>query len=216
MGYKAIIFDLDGTLVNSLEDIADSLNKVLVRHKFPTHKYSEYLNFIGEGARMLVKRALPTDIQDDDFVQQILKEYNAEYQKWCTTKTRVYPGIFQLFDELNSRRVSINVLSNKPDEFTKMMCRHYFAQWKLDIIFGQRKDVPRKPDPSAVNEILSLLGMDSSSVLYVGDSGTDIETALNARLTAVAVTWGFRPKEFLEKYHPDYIIDEPSQILELL
>jgi phosphoglycolate phosphatase len=216
MKYKAIIFDLDGTLIDSLHDIADALNNVLKSNGYQTHKAHEVKNFIGEGVKLLVERSLPANQQTESVIHNLLTQYRAEYHKLCCNKTVLYKGIPELLDHLSRHNYSLNVLSNKPDEFTQVICQHYLSPWKFEEIAGQKEGVPRKPDPSAVLAMACRLLFDPSEILYVGDSAVDIQTAHNAQMTAVAVTWGFRTRDEMAPYNPHFFINHPHELLAIL
>lgn len=216
MTFKAVIFDLDGTLLNSVEDIADSLNFTLKHHGLKEHSTEEVKDWIGEGAVELMRKAIPADKMKHLDIQRFLWEYRESYRINCTVKSRLYDGIPSMLDALVSRKIQLNILSNKPDELTILVSRHFFHRWKFQNILGMRDKVPRKPDPTAAIEIARNLGMHTSELLYIGDSGIDIETARNAKMKVVAVSWGFRMKTELELLKPDYIIDKPEELIEII
>jgi len=214
MNYKAIIFDLDGTLLNSLVDIADSVNFVLKKYNLPVHSIEEYKLFIGSGIEKLVERALPDNISDENF-KKYLDEIKSVYEKNQISKTKPYDGILEMLKILNNKGVSLNILSNKPIDFTKMVVEHFLGDIKFDNVLGAREGVPKKPNPQAVSEIIDNLKLNKEEVLYVGDTGTDMQTAENAGLTSVGVLWGFRGLEELMENNADYIIEETSKIIEI-
>ena len=215
MNYKAIIFDLDGTLLNSLTDIADSVNIVLEKYNLPVHSIEDYKIFIGNGIEKLVERALPDNINKTDF-EKFLAEIKSVYEKNQITKTKPYDGIIEMLKTLNDKDVSINILSNKPIDFTKMVVEHFLSEIKFDNVLGAREGIPKKPNPQAVFEIIDNLKLNKEEVLYVGDTGTDMQTAENADLTSVGVLWGFRSMEELVENNADYIIEEASKIIEII
>ena len=215
MNYKAIIFDLDGTLLNSLTDIADSVNLVLKKYDLPVHSIEDYKLFIGNGIEKLVERALPSDISKSDF-DKYLTEIKSVYEKNQITKTKPYDGIIEMLKTLNDKGVSINILSNKPIDFTKMVVEHFLGNIKFDNVLGAREGIPKKPNPQAVFEIIDNLKLNKEEVLYVGDTGTDMQTAENAGLKSVGVLWGFRGLEELMENNADYIIEETSKIIEII
>jgi phosphoglycolate phosphatase len=214
MNYKAIIFDLDGTLLNSLIDIADSVNFVLKKYNLPVHSIEDYKLFIGSGIEKLVERALPDNISDENF-RKYLSEIKSVYEKNQISKTKPYDGILEMLKILNNKGVSLNILSNKPINFTKMVVEHFLGDIKFDNVLGAREGVPKKPNPQAVFEIIDSLKLNKEEVLYVGDTGTDMQTAENAGLTSVGVLWGFRGLEELMENNADYIIEEASKIIEI-
>ena len=215
MKYKAIIFDLDGTLLNSLIDIADSVNLVLEKHNLPTHQLDDYKLFIGNGLEKLVERALPENVTNNEF-NKYLSEIREVYSNNQISKTKPYDGVLEMLSELQKRNISINILSNKPIDFTKMVVKHFLGDFKFENVLGAREGIPKKPNPQAVFEIIENLGIDKSEVLYVGDTGTDMQTAENADLTSVGVLWGFRDMEELVENNADYIIEEASKIISII
>ncbi len=212
---KAIIFDLDGTLLNSLIDIADSVNYVLKKYNMPTHKFEDYKYMIGNGVETLVKKALPSNISEQDF-SKYYSEISDVYRKNQMNKTHPYNGIVDLLKTLNNRNISVNILSNKPDNFTKEVVSHYFNNINFDIIRGAKQGVPKKPAPDAVFDIISSLKLNKEDFLYVGDTSTDMQTAKNAELTSVGVLWGYRTEKELKDNGADYIISKPEEILKIL
>ena len=211
---KAIIFDLDGTLLDTLEDLADSINYCLQVLSVPVHKTEDYKMMIGTGSRELCRKALPPDRAD--LTDKLLEINLTRYAQHCFDKTKPYPGIFDLLEELNRRDLHLAVLSNKPDNFVKLMRQQLFGPDCFEVIMGQQDGLPTKPDPAGVLDILSQMKVAPDEALYVGDSGTDMTTALAAGTTAVGVTWGFRDRTELTAAGAHHIIDQPGQLLELL
>jgi len=216
MKYYGVIFDLDGTLINSLEDIANCANLVLERHHLPTHPVNNYLKFIGEGAKMLIRKALPSYYREENTVELILKEYSEEYRKNCLVKTHIYNGLSEVLDILKASGISINVLSNKPDEFTKYLVNQLFKKWSFNIVLGHKPEFPRKPDPASALHIVKQLKIAPENLCYVGDSEVDIQTAKSAHISSIAVTWGFRNSEILSACKPEYLIHHPSELVKIL
>jgi phosphoglycolate phosphatase len=212
---KAIIFDLDGTLLDTLTDIKESVNTVLARHGFPTHELDAYKYFIGNGIEVLTRKALPADVSDADF-KKYFAEVNEEYSRRQTLKTRPYEGIPEMLAEMQKRGLALTILSNKPHEFAVPTVQHFFPDTKFEVVFGSRPGVERKPAPDAVFEILDILELSRTEVLYVGDTATDMLTAKAAGLRAVGVSWGFRTVDELQKAGADHIIDRPEELLYLL
>ncbi|MES2239386.1 MAG: HAD family hydrolase [Bacteroidota bacterium] len=215
MKFKAVLFDLDGTLVNSLIDIADSMNKVLEKRKLPTHSYEVINGFIGSGLRNLVTKALPETAKSEENIESCFNEMIAEYRENCTNKTSAYDGITALLDELQSRNIKLAVLSNKADELTKKISHALFPNY-FEIANGLKSEASKKPHPSGAIEIAKDLGFSPEEILYVGDSGIDMQTAKNANMYAVGVLWGFRPKEELLAEGAQSIINHPLELIELL
>ena len=216
MNIKGIIFDLDGTLINSVEDIADSLNYTLKRYGFESHSVENVMDWIGEGAIELIRKAIPADKIANLDVPRFLWEYREQYRQNYAVKSTIYEGIPSLLASLEKLNFSMNILSNKPDDLTSLVAGHFFSNSKFDNILGMRDGIPRKPDPAAVLEIAANIKLKPSELLYIGDSGTDIQTARNSQIKVVAVSWGFRPRAELVKLSPDFLIDVPGELLQLL
>lgn len=215
MKFKAVLFDLDGTLVNSLIDIADSINKVLQERNFPTHSYEMINDFIGSGLRNLVTKALPETHKDEATIESVFQAMMTNYRENCTNKTYAYDGIIELLDELKSRNIKLAVLSNKADELTKKIGLTLFPDY-FEIVMGLKSEATKKPNPSGAIEISNDLGISPEEILYVGDSGIDMQTAKNANIYAVGVLWGYRPKEELVAEGAQSIINHPLDLIELL
>lgn len=216
MNYKAVIFDLDGTLLNSLEDIADSANSVLSNHDLPTHKPDDYKIFVGSGICELMTRALPEKEKDPDTIDDYVKEFREEYARNWNVKTKPYAGIAAMLDELVSRKIKIAVLSNKLHAFTKQCVDELLPRWKFNIVMGLQNDIPPKPDPTSALQIAKQLNIDSLHILYVGDSDIDMKTALAACMHPVGVLWGFRTKKELQKNGAKTLIKKPQELLDLI
>ena len=210
---RAIIFDLDGTLLDTIEDISDSMNHVLDMHDFPRHTIEEYKLFVGDGASNLVKRSVRSFDAAEEILAQLEQEFRVDYDKRQTTKTRPYDGIPELLSELVDRGIKIAVLSNKPHELTEKIIAHYFPDVIFNAVIGQRPGHPIKPDPAVALEILEIFGLRSNDVLYVGDTGTDMLTAKAADLTAVGALWGFRDKDELAENGADFFAKRPIDII---
>ncbi|GEC72121.1 phosphoglycolate phosphatase [Flavobacterium flevense] len=215
MKFKAVLFDLDGTLVNSLIDIADSINKVLQGNQLPTHSYEVINNFIGSGLRVLVTKALPETHRNEENIEKHFQAMMLNYRDNCTNKTIVYDGITELLEQLKSRNIKMAILSNKADELTKKIGLTLFPDY-FEIVMGLKSEATKKPNPAAAIEISNDLGFSVEEILYVGDSDIDMQTARNANMYAVGVTWGYRPKEELLAEGAQSIINHPLDLLELL
>ncbi|HJS00269.1 MAG TPA: HAD family hydrolase [Flavobacterium sp.] len=215
MKYKAVVFDLDGTLVNSLIDIADSINKVLQEQNLPVHNYEVINNFIGSGIRNLVTKALPETHKDETIIESTFQTMMTNYCDNCTNKTIAYDGIIALLDELQSRNIKLAVLSNKADELTKKVSNTLFPNY-FEIANGLKDEATKKPNPLGAIAIANDLGFSPEEILYVGDSGIDMQTAKNANMYAVGVLWGYRPKEELVAEGAQSIISHPLDLLKLL
>ena len=216
MNYRAVIFDLDGTLLDSLEDLADSMNVVLARQNFPVHAVEKYRYFVGDGIAELVRRVLPVEQRADALVAENIRWMSAEYEQRWNKKTRPYPGIAELLDALTGAGLNLAVLSNKPDAFTKIMVPALLPGWNFAPILGARPGVPVKPDPQAALEIADQLALSPAEILYLGDTATDMRTARAAGMMAIGVAWGFRTIEELQQSGAQQIIHQPTELLQLL
>ena len=210
---KAIIFDLDGTLLNTLDDIADSMNYVLQSRGLPVHPAEAYKLFIGDGVANLTKRAAADAQSAGHDIAQIEAEYRAEYEKRQADKTAPYAGIPELLAALVERGVKMAVLSNKPHESTTQIIADYFPGIHFDSVLGQRPGRPVKPDPGGVLEILDTLGESRSNIVYLGDSGTDMRVAKTVGLKAVGALWGFRDRAELTTNGADAFAETPADVL---
>lgn len=215
--FHGIIFDLDGTLLNSLDDIADAANAALAQMNFPTHPASQYRYFVGDGVRLLAKRILPPELSEDEAtLAEYLRHYTQEYGQNWDQKTRPYPGIPELLAEIDRCGLKKAVFSNKPAPCTERCVAKLLADWTFDLVVGQKDGViPKKPDPTGGLFIMKSWGFQPDEILYVGDTCTDMMTAKNAGFFSVGVTWGFRPEEELKANHARKIVHEPMEIAEL-
>jgi phosphoglycolate phosphatase len=216
MSYQAVIFDLDGTLLDTLEDIGHALNRVLSARGFPVHPIDAYRFFVGDGMAKLIARVLPQDKLDAETVRSCLEAYRADYERHWKIKTRLYDGVGTLLKELTARGLKLAILSNKPHEFTERCVREYLSKWSFDAVFGGREGVPLKPDPAGALAIAHTLGIPPAACLYLGDTAVDITTAIAAGMTPVGVLWGFRPAEELRESGATILIEQPLEVLGLL
>jgi phosphoglycolate phosphatase len=216
MSRRAALFDLDGTLLDTLDDLADSMNAALAGLGFPTHPVEPYKQFVGDGVEHLAQRALPGEARNEENVLACVAAMREQYAERWAAKTRPYDGVVELLSQLRQRGVRTAVLSNKPDDFTVLMVGHYFADAALEVVRGARPGVPKKPHPAGALAVAETMGLDVSEFLYVGDTNTDMQTATSAGMFAVGVTWGFRSAAELQENGADALIDHPSQLLELL
>ncbi len=216
MAYKAVLFDLDGTLLDTLEDITSSVSRVLEQNGFPAHNMDTYRKFVGDGALKLVIRALPEDKRDDTIVRQCYDAFLEDYSRNWNVKTRPYDGIPELLDKLTTRGLKMAVLSNKPHNHTIKCMEGFLSDWNFDVVFGQRDNIPKKPDPAGALEIAEHLNISPSDFLYLGDTETDLKTSFAAGMFPVGVLWGFRTAEELQKNGAKVLIKRPLEVLELL
>ncbi|MGJ8673146.1 HAD family hydrolase [Rubritalea sp.] len=212
--YSHIIFDLDGTLIESLPGIAAALNTALAASELPTHSIEDVRTFIGDGSYTLCERA--TTDQPAEVIHAIHEIFLKEYPAAWKSGTTVYPGIHELILELKNMGCTLSVLSNKVHAFTTEMVEHFFPEKPFDLVLGQREGIAKKPDPSGIHELLGELDQSSSNSILVGDSTVDIVTARNAGIKSMAVTWGYHDKPVLKAIAPTLTADTVSQILELL
>lgn len=216
MRYHAILFDLDGTLLNTLRDLADAANHALTAQGFPAHPVDAYRYFVGEGAQNLVTRALPEAARTEAAIQRALALFRDAYAQNWNAHTRPYPGVPELLAALRARRLPLAVLSNKPNDFTQQCVHALLPDGEFACVFGQREGRPRKPDPSGALEIAATLGVTPADVLYVGDSGIDMQAARAAGMFPVGALWGFRDKAELLANGAQALIARPEELLGLL
>ena len=210
MKYTTAIFDLDGTLLDTLEDLTDSVNYVLEEQGFPTRSMKEIREFIGNGIRKLIERSVPNGTSSEcvDLVYQNFKNY---YRSHCMEKTKPYEGILELLEHLKQAGCKTAVVSNKADYAVQILCEKYFGNL-LDAVLGEKSETPKKPAPDAVYKILEQLGESTENAVYIGDSDVDIITARNTGLDEIIVDWGFRDAEFLKSQNAKVIVSSPNEI----
>ena len=210
--YQAVIFDLDGTLLNTLEDLADSTNFALDAHGFPERSLEELRRFVGNGVGNLIRRAVPAGASPEE-TERCLADFKAYYLANMQQKTRPYPGIPELLKALQTQGCQTAVVSNKFDGAVKGLCRDYFGTL-LPVVLGERPGLRKKPAPDLVISCLEALQVPASGAVYVGDSDVDIQTAANAGLPCLSVTWGFRDRQFLLEHGASALVDTPEELLE--
>ena len=210
MRYQLAIFDLDGTILDTLEDLTDSVNAALCKSGYPERTIDEVRRFVGNGIRKLMERAVPegTAVQDIDRVHS---DFTEHYKVHCADKTRPYKGIPELLTVLRKAGCKTAVVSNKADYGVQELCSQYF-DGMFDFAVGERTGILRKPSPDSVNEVLRVLGVDRSQAVYIGDSEVDVKTAANANMDHIIVTWGFRDKVFLREQGAKVFVSEPEEI----
>lgn len=216
MKHDAFIFDLDGTLLDTLDDIADAANAVLSVRGLPTHATRTYAAFIGDGVRMLIVRALPDKKRTDDLIDELESAYRKAYARNWNVKTKPYDGIPALLDEIVRRGGRLSVLSNKPDDFTQQCVEAFLSKWEFVAVLGGRDDIPRKPDPTGAKHIMAEMNATPDRVLLVGDSGVDMATAVAAGAVGVGALWGFRDRDELVAAGAKVLVGHPQDVLELI
>lgn len=214
--YKAVIFDLDGTLLDTISDISDSVNAVLRRLNHRGFSEDEYKYFVGRGIDELITTIIEVGELNPGLFQEIKAGYVEEYAKRNSLKTKPYPGIKELLNQVRELGVAICILSNKPHFQTEEVVEKYFADMSFDLIFGKKPEFDIKPNPQSALKILELLDVRSDEVLYVGDTNTDIQTAINAGFKSVGVLWGFRTKAELIEAGADFIAESPQDIYRIV
>ncbi len=212
--YKAIIFDLDGTLLDTLADLAEGTNYALRVNGFPERTLDEIRRFVGNGARRLIERAVP-DGQAEAALEKVRQDFNVYYKVHCKDHTGPYPGIMEMLQELVQQGYSLGVVSNKPDFAVQELIPEYFPGIFASVS-GERQGVAKKPAPDLIWEAMKNLHADSSESVYVGDSEVDLEAAANAGIPCISVAWGFKGRRFLEEQHAGMIIETPSEIQKYL
>ncbi len=211
---SAVIFDLDGTLLNTLEDLADSMNIALKQLGWPPHSIESYRYFVGRGLDNLVRQVLPAnEQQSSSSFTKLRTAMQKEYSIRWKNKSRPYKGVQVLLDELTNRHIPIAILSNKPDSFTQNITRQLLSQWKFRIVSGSRPKTPLKPDPTSALDIAQKMNLSSSTIFFVGDTDIDMKTAVNAGMTAIGATWGFRSAKELVENGANHLIDNPPDLL---
>ncbi len=214
MKYNSVVFDLDGTLLDTLGDLRDSVNYALDKNGLPERTTEEIRSFVGNGIRLLIERSVP-DNTSTETTNQCFYDFKEYYKEHSAILTKPYEGIIDLMKALKSRGVKIAVVSNKADFAVKTLMETYFTGL-YDCSYGEREGVLRKPAPDGVFGAIYEMGAESENTVYIGDSEVDVETSKNANLPCVAVTWGFRDKEVLESLNPEYIVDSPIEILDII
>lgn len=214
MKYNTVIFDLDGTLLNTLDDLQDSLNDTLIKNGFSPKSTVDVKRFVGNGVRNLVRMSVPESC-DEDEVTRVLEEFKENYKNNMQNKTRPYNGIMELLLDLNRFNYKIAIVSNKYDTAVKSLARTYFGNL-IPVAIGESSEIKRKPSPDSIFTAIKELGADIESTILVGDSETDVQTAKNAGIPCIGVTWGFRSREVLRNEGADYLIDTPKELLTLI
>lgn len=215
MEFKSIIFDLDGTLIDSIHDIADSSNKMLLQNGFDTHPVESYIKWIGNGARLLIERTVP-EAKDPEIIERLLNEYRSIYENNCLIKTKIYTGLDMFLNGLTDRKIPISILTNKPHIETLKITNSLLNQWDFQFILGQREGYPKKPDPKIALGIADKLNIAPKDFLFIGDSSTDIRTAIAAGMKPIGVNWGYGTCESMKEAGGKIFHNNPKDLLELL
>ena len=213
---KLVIFDLDGTLLDTIEDLANSVNFALQQYNYPTHPVEAFRYFVGNGVNKLLERALPVDKRTPDFVSMLKAEFIRHYTAHSEESTKPYPGISALITRLYAEGYQLGVASNKVHDATVELVGRFFPDVKFTAVYGQREGYPVKPNPGILEEIVALAGVEKSEVLYVGDSGVDVATALNANVPFTGVLWGFRPRKELEEVGATRFVETAEELYKII
>ena len=214
MKYDLIIFDMDGTILNTLEDLKNSLNYVLQQAGYQTRTLEEVRTFVGNGIRKTIERALPSDIEEEK-VDELFSLFMDYYAIHNTDNTKPYNGVIELLKELKHLGYKTAVVSNKQDSAVKSLCKKFFTGL-FDVEIGEKENIAKKPDPDEVNEVLKILNIDRTKSIYIGDSEVDIQTAQNSKMKSIIVDWGFRDRKFLYEHGAEVIVSNPSEILNII
>ncbi|MCQ2448083.1 MAG: HAD family hydrolase [Oscillibacter sp.] len=213
--YRTVIFDLDGTLLNTIGDLAGAGNWVCRKNGWPEHSLEEFMTMVGHGIPNLVSRFSPPEVQSPLFQMKALTDFNEYYSQHNMDLTKPYPGIVELLAQIGAEGIRMAVYSNKADQFSQEIIAHFFPG-TFDFVLGKRKEFPVKPDPAGVKFVLEQLGAKREETLFVGDSSVDIQTAHHADLKACGVTWGFRSKESLIEAGADFLAEDAAALKQVI
>ena len=214
MKYDLIIFDMDGTILNTLEDLKNSLNYVLQQAGYQTRTLEEVRTFVGNGIRKTIERARPSDIEEEK-VDELFSLFMDYYAIHNTDNTKPYNGVIELLKELKHLGYKTAVVSNKQNSAVKSLCKKFFTGL-FDVEIGEKVNIAKKPEPDEVNEVLKILNIDRTKSIYIGDSEVDIQTAQNSKMKSIIVDWGFRDRKFLYEHGAEVIVSNPSEILDII
>ncbi len=212
---KGIIFDLDGTLIDTISDIGKSVNAVLEDYGYKTYPLSAYRDMVGHGFAVLIKKAMPKGLKPEQY-EEALAKFTYYYDQYYMDSTRPYPDIQDLLNKLKERGLKLAVNSNKRNDYTEKLIKHFFPDIPFTAVFGARENIPNKPDPYTALEIIAMMGLNKEEVLYIGDSETDINTGHNAGLKTVGVAWGFSDYDKLRALNPDFLVNQAADILKII
>ena len=215
MSFKAALFDLDGTLLDTLEDLAVSANTVLAENGMPGHPVDKYRYFVGEGLQVLIERILPEEQRIEQIIKKLAGEFKEVYIQNWKAASGPYDGISDMLNQLETDGIRLAILSNKPHEFTRMCVAEFFPDNQFEPLFGARSGVPTKPDPAGAVEIAALLRLEPAEIAYLGDTATDMQTAVRAGMYPVGALWGFRAAAELEQSGAARLVNTPCDFLEL-
>lgn len=216
MKYQAVIFDLDGTLLDTLQDLADATNCALETMGFPPHSTETYKYFIGEGREKLAELALPTERRNQDIIDTLVNLIDQFYSLYWDAHTQPFKGIPELLNELTARQIKMAVLSNKSDHFTKLMVERLLSNWQFEVVLGTLPSTPKKPDPSGATQISEKINIKPGNIVFLGDSGIDMKTAVAAGMYPVGASWGFRTREEMIKDGAKLLIERPNDLIDFL
>lgn len=216
MTCKAVIFDLDGTLLDTLQDIVNTLNTVLALHNYPRHSIEECRYLVGHGMRELVRKAIPEEAGTPQNIDLLLKDLMTHYAENWNRHSTPYPGIGTLLDTLAERKIKTAILSNKADHFTRLCAGFLLKEWHFDVVMGHHSGIAHKPDPEGALLVAGMLEEKTSEILYVGDSGIDMLTATRAGMYPLGVLWGFRPESELLEFGAKALVRHPEEIIGIL
>lgn len=209
---QGVIFDLDGTLVHTIEDIAAAANVMFTRNGMPVHGVDYYLQWIGSGAIRFIEQALGKPVEKEQLMEYVT-EFKEIYSENLHHRSRVYDGIPEVLDAFSEKGIKMGILSNKPHAMTLQVARHYLSEWPFQPVFGQREEVPRKPDPAAAYEMADIMGIDPGSMLFIGDSENDILTAVAAGMVPVGVSWGYGHPDITRVEGRAWSVGQPAELL---
>ena len=217
MTFKAVVFDMDGTLLDTLADLGEAMNRVLVLHGFPAQPLDAYRHHVGSGAGQLVARALPAHVRTDEALcARCLRDFLREYEAGWKIKTGLYDGVPELLDALVARGIPMAVLTNKPQAFAELCMSEFLGRWNFSLTLGQMPGVPVKPDPAGPMQVISHLGVEPREILYLGDTDVDMRTAVNSGMYPVGVLWGFRGEQELLDAGAAAILTHPMELMKFL
>ena len=212
---QGFIFDLDGTLLDTAEDLCDSVNVAMELNSLPTFSVDDIKRMVGNGIKNLITQSLPNN-SDDQRIEHVLQQFKTDYASRYMTKSHPYKGILATLNQLQAKHIKLSVVSNKMNDYTQTMIKHYFPQVNFIYVTGELEGIDRKPDPTLTLQAINAMDLAKEHILYVGDTRVDMQTAHNAGLKSVGVTWGFRSQKELEDHHADFIIHTPKELLSLL